>query len=166
MKLAEKEGLPAVFESTDVEKLLGISSTRLNKFIERRLYGIRPSIRSGIGRGRRRLFSREDVFGIALVWWLFEAGFRSPVIQSVLNDLGGRKAATSANAAAENLLTGDAKFLWIQRKGRSTTASAVTREAPAIRALLAEPSISLLIVPVETRFAKLKQAMKNIGKAE
>ena len=66
--------MPLVFESRDVIRLVGISPVYLNKFVERGLYGIAPSERTGAGRGRRRLFTSEDVFGIALVWWLFEAG--------------------------------------------------------------------------------------------
>lgn len=75
---------PYVFETRNVIDFTGIPTTYLNKFIERRSFGIKPSIRKGAGQGRRRLFSDEDVLGIALVWSLFQAGLRSKVIGQVL----------------------------------------------------------------------------------
>ena len=50
-----------VFESGEISRALGMKLLYLNKFIERGLYGIHPSVRVGKGRGRRRLFSRNDV---------------------------------------------------------------------------------------------------------
>src|SRR5215472_15220021 len=73
-----------IFETRDVLVLTGIPSIYLNKFIEYRSFGIAPSIRKGSGRGSRRLFSIEDVRGIALVWALFRLGLRSKVIGQVL----------------------------------------------------------------------------------
>jgi hypothetical protein len=75
---------PYVFETRDMVRFTGIPPNYLNKFIERRSFGIKPSIRKGSGRGTRRLFSDEDAYGIALVWALFQAGLRSKVIGQVL----------------------------------------------------------------------------------
>lgn len=75
------------YDSSEVCELVGIGPLLLNKFVERKTYGIQPSVRSGKGRGGRRLFSPDDVLGIALVWWLFEAGLRSGVIQYVLDQI-------------------------------------------------------------------------------
>jgi len=112
----QSEELPAVFESTDVERLVDISSIRLNKFVEDNLYRLRPSIKAGKGRGSRRLFNREDVFGIALVWWLFEAGLRSNVIRVVLDEISQKKA--GANQAAEMLLGKKIQVVRIQVQPR------------------------------------------------
>jgi hypothetical protein len=106
------------FESSDVENVVGISRNYLNKFIERELYGIVPSERMDVGRGRRRWFSRDDVFGIALVWWLFEAGLRSDVIKRILRDCFGQKDA-NANKAAYSLREDGVAFLVICRIPRS-----------------------------------------------
>lgn len=75
------------FDSSEVCELVGIGPLLLNKFVERRTYGIQPSVRSGKGRGGRRLFSPDDVFGIAFVWWLFESGLRSGVIENILDQI-------------------------------------------------------------------------------
>jgi hypothetical protein len=91
--------MPALtYDSSEVSKLVGIGPLLLNKLVERKMYGIGPSVRSGKGRGGRRLFSPDDVFGIALVWWLFESGLRSNVIQVVLDDICGTKGAAAIQA--------------------------------------------------------------------
>ena len=87
------------FDTNEVCELVGIGPLLLNKFVERKTYGIQPSVRSGKGRGGRRLFSRDDVFGIALVWWLFESGLRSNVIQSILDGIYQAKSARADQAA-------------------------------------------------------------------
>jgi MerR HTH family regulatory protein len=91
------------YDSSEVSKLVGIGSLLLNKFVERGSYGIQPSIRPGKGRGGRRLFSPDDVLGIALVWWLFESGLRSGVIQEVLNGICAPSKG-AANEAAKKLM--------------------------------------------------------------
>jgi DNA-binding transcriptional MerR regulator len=83
--------------------LVGIGPLLLNKFVERKTYGIQPSVRSGKGRGGRRLFSPDDALGIALVWWLFESGLRSGVIQVVLDQIC-RPTKGVASAAAKKLV--------------------------------------------------------------
>lgn len=91
--------MPALtYDSSEVSKLVGIGPLLLNKLVERKMYGIGPSVRSGKGRGGRRLFSPDDVFGIALVWWLFESGLRSNVIQVVLDGICGTKGAAAVQA--------------------------------------------------------------------
>lgn len=161
------EKLPAVFESTEVERLVGISSIRLNKFLERKLYGLRPSIKAGIGRGRRRLFSQEDVFGIALVWWLFQTGLRSPVIQDVLDKLAGRKHA-SANMGAAKLEAGPGRGLLIQRQPRTPakqrlprTVVVLTTPAASAEAILRKDHTSIF-VPTGELILLLKDLMLDL----
>jgi hypothetical protein len=99
MTEAEASASPSVFETRDVLRLTGIPSTYLNKFIERGSFGIGPSVRTGRGRGTRRLFANFDIYGIALVWWLFQAGLRSAVIGRVLRDVLPAPRNLAANAA-------------------------------------------------------------------
>jgi len=87
------------YDSSEVCELVGIGPLLLNKFVERGSYGIQPSIRPGKGRGGRRLFGPDDVLGIALVWWLFESGLRSGVIEDVLDDVCRPAKGTAAEAA-------------------------------------------------------------------
>src|SRR5690348_10950340 len=91
------------YDSNEISEVVGIRPLLLNKFVERGTYGIRPSVRTGKGRGGRRLFSPDDALGIALVWWLFESGLRSGVIQVVLDEIC-RPTKGVASAAAKKLV--------------------------------------------------------------
>ena len=73
-----------LFQASEITRVTGIPTTRLNKFVESPGYGIKPSIRGTAGRGAPRLYSLDDLLGIALAWWLFQAGLRSKVIGRVL----------------------------------------------------------------------------------
>jgi len=107
------------FDSNEVCELVGIGPLLLNKFVERKTYGIQPSVRRGKGRGGRRLFSLDDVFGIALVWWLFESGLRSNVIQSVLDEIYQAKNAR-ADQAAKRLNEKKVQTVLVQTQPRRT----------------------------------------------
>jgi len=169
---ATVKNLPDVFESTDLTRVIGIPPIQLNKFVERGQYGLRASIRTGRGRGRRRLFSAEDVFGVALVWWLSESGLRSPTIARVLADIRKRKGGT-ANEAAKELLDFGAEALLIARKPR-TQAYAVKQErrTPQTVDILREPDVfammqrdtgpSTILLRVGNLFASLKKAMEAL----
>jgi hypothetical protein len=111
------------FDSNEVGELVGIGPLLLNKFVERKTYGIQPSVRSGKGRGGRRLFSPDDVFGVALVWWLFESGLRSNLIQSVLDAICQAKTAR-ADQAAKRL---------IERKIQTVRVQTVPRQSPRLK---------------------------------
>jgi hypothetical protein len=169
---AEEKNPPSVFESTDVTNIVGIHPSYLNKFIEREQYGIEASVRAGRGRGRPRLFSEEDVFGVALVWWLFESGLRSLTIQYVLNQICGGRLDSSANDAARIVLERETRMLAIKREPR--TVKEVDAEYPVQRVFLTDDnrasqlaketiSASFLILPVGNLFSNLK---KNILKMD
>ena len=67
-----------LIDSADIcERLVGISPIYLQNFVQRNSYGLRASIQPGKVREQRRFFSRDDVFGIALVWLLFESGLEA-----------------------------------------------------------------------------------------
>src|SRR2546423_1231726 len=65
---------PEIDAADICERLVGITPIYLQNFVQRGSYGLRASVQQGKRREKRRLFSREDVFGIALVWLLFESG--------------------------------------------------------------------------------------------
>lgn len=87
------------FETSEVSAIVGVKPFYLNKFIEREHYGIRPSIRTGKGRGSRRRFSEDDVYGIALIWLLFTTGLRKKTIEGVLDEIGEGEHLTASQAA-------------------------------------------------------------------
>jgi hypothetical protein len=175
MKMSnETQGSPKFLDSAEVTRVLGIPSILLNKFVERKSYGIHPSIRSGEGRGSRRLFSEADVHGLAMVWWLFEAGLRSESIQQVLNDICGAERKGIANLSAEILLRGAFEILVIRREPR--TASDLRRSYPKQKTLLVDwqaanhlmeeaRTASMLFIPIKARFSELKVAMAKLGAA-
>lgn len=110
--------LPRIFDSARVTAIVGIHPIYLNKLVERKKYGLGPHFQIGEGRGSRRLFTDTDVFGVALVWWLFESGLRSDTIQYVLNQICGRKLNSTANEAAGILIKEKAQRLAVMRKPR------------------------------------------------
>lgn len=166
-----ERNVPSAFESSELVNLIGIQMPNLNKMIEREQYGIVPSERSGRGRGRRRLFTIDDAFGVALVWWLFESGLRSGAIQYVLNQVCGGRRGSSASDAARVLLEAEAEVLVITREPRTAkdsnrdypkqTVSAMQRSR-ASEAIRNNPTASVLILPVSERFSILKSAMQEL----
>jgi DNA-binding transcriptional MerR regulator len=105
------------FDSNEVCELVGIGPLLLNKFVERKTYGIQPSVRRGKGRGGRRLFSPDDVFGIALIWWFFESGLRSNVIQVVVDEICQAKN-SRADQAAKRLIEKKIQVVRVQTQPR------------------------------------------------
>ncbi len=161
--------MPVVFESRDVITLVGISPVYLNKFVERGLYGIAPSERTGLGKGSRRWFNSEDVFGIALVWWLFEAGLRSEVIKRVLRELVGQKKA-NANLAAKTLHENGSDFVVIRRLPR-LGGDKHPRHTPQTIAIVGKSDVldfiqngdaeAIHIIPVGNLFRKLERTIRE-----
>jgi hypothetical protein len=163
-----------IFESGELAGLVGVKPFYLNKFIERGLYGIKPSIRPGRVRERRRLFSRDDLFGVALVWWLFESGLRAQVMQRVLKDIG-KSGKADANSAAKRLLNQRAEFVVICREPRSGKGQRAKpplqrvealRQPQVARLLGAERPESLQVIPIGRLFASLSKAIQDLNKSE
>jgi hypothetical protein len=162
---------PNVFESVELMSLIGIDLTHLNKLIERGQYGIKPSVRTGRGRGRRRLFSKEDALGAALAWWLFETGLRSAVIQYVLNQVCGGHLESTANDAARILIENEAKTLAITRLPRTAKDLKRVRPVQMVHfydeskvAQLMETTTTaaiVLVIPVGKLFSILNKAMEE-----
>jgi MerR HTH family regulatory protein len=66
-----------------VTKALGVSTGRLQKFVRR--YQITPAEHFGSGPGSRRVFSRTDVYRLAVVVRLFQDGFSHGTIEDILD---------------------------------------------------------------------------------
>jgi hypothetical protein len=156
-----------VFESGEISRALGMKLLYLNKFIERGLYGISPSVRVGKGRGRRRLFSRDDVLGIALVWWLFQCGLRARVIEIVLEKLSNRPDA-DANIAARKVEESGADIsLLITREpgigGRISKqiAVALVEDSDKAKILKSFDSTMAIVIPIGNLFFSLQSEIES-----
>jgi hypothetical protein len=159
----------AQIDSADiVERLVGITPLYLQNFVQRSSYGIRASAKPGKVRVQRRLFSRDDVFGIALVWLLFEGGLRGDPIARVLNDIAGTKKA-NANLAAKKLLESESDYLVIVRKPRGPTkrfqekpdqSVRAVEESELAKAIEQELTANLVIIPVGQKFADISKRME------
>ena len=161
----EKEREPIYFGIMDLARSIGIQPTLLNKLIQRGKYGITASVQPGQGPGRDRRFGEEDVYGIALVYWLFESGLRSDSIQYVLNQICGGKLHSSANDAAFNVLRHTNAMLVVSREPRSgyeKYPKQVTRLVDGTEAseiVRRNTSTSILTIPVGSLFTSLKRKM-------
>jgi hypothetical protein len=108
---------PEIDAADICERLVGITPVYLQNFLQRGSYGLRSSVSPGKVRSQRRLFSVEDVYGIALVWELFESGLRGDPIARILNDVAGTKK-VDANKTAARLLQGKIAYVLVFRSGR------------------------------------------------
>jgi hypothetical protein len=156
-------------ESSDLTRLIGIPAIQLNKFIERRQYGVEASIRTGRGRGKRRLFGLEDLYGIALVWWLSESGLRSLVIQRILNDICRVPTGGKANQAVLEFFPSRDQVLLISRKLRTGASAAKhKRRTPQKIELLGEPDVFSTMqknIGATTIIVWVGQLLRNLDKS-
>jgi len=149
------------------ERLVGIAPVYLQNFLQRRSYGLRSSVSPGKVRSQRRLFSTEDVYGIALVWELFESGLRGDPIARILNDVAGTKKA-DANKAAAKLRAGEVAYLLVFRTARHPSKNiskmpiqkieTVTEEGFA-RVLKRWPRQSAQVIAVGEKFADVRKRL-------
>ena len=161
-------------DSADIsERLVGITPVYLNNFLQREderngLYGLQASVRAGKLRKKRRLFSREDVFGIALVWLLFEAGMRTDPIIRVLKDIAGTNR-PNPNLAAKKLLQQNAEYLLIVRHPRLPSKTQpekpgqeirIVRDAQSPQPGAANPAAVEVVVPVGPKFRDIEMRLK------
>ena len=155
------------FGIMDVARLVGIQPTLLNKFIQREKYGIRASVQPGEGQGRQRFFGESDLYGIALVYWLFESGLRSEAIQYVLNQICGGRRGSNANDAASKVPHDTNVMLAITRVPRTGFLKYPEQEvrfvdALEIAALVGENQVGLIVViPVGRLYAWLRKQMEE-----
>lgn len=166
---------PYIFETRDVIRLTGIPSIYLNKFIEHKPFGIKPSIRKGSGRGSRRLFSIEDMLGIALVWSLFRTGLRSKAIGQVLAEA---RAIPTLEGLATDAATSIAQSWgsdhegphvlvirrWLGQKRKKGRELQVLLESPDYQARSSD-FYSEVIIPVHLIFDEVYTRIQKFAKA-
>jgi hypothetical protein len=162
----EKKQEARAFGIMDLARLVGIQPALLNKFIQRGKYGIAASVQPGKGQGRERRFGEKDVYGIALVYWLFESGLRSESIQYVLNQICDGKLRSGANDAASNVLRRTNNMLAISREPRRgyekhpAQKTRLVDTTEASRLVRENSTASVLIIPVGSLFASLREMME------
>jgi hypothetical protein len=168
LELMPQRPQPEIDAADITERLVGITPIHLQNFVARRLHGLRASgkIHPSVV---RRLFTRDDVFGIALVWLLFEGGLRRDAIDKVLNDIARAKK-VNANRAARKLLESQAEYLVIVRHPRTPTKTpaknpihdtkiASRAELRKIRAKQ-NPAFVKLVIPVGHKFRDIEKRME------
>jgi hypothetical protein len=158
----------AVNASDITERLVGITPVYLQNFVQRGSYGIRASVKSGQVRVQRRSFSADDVFGIALVWLLFESGLRSDPISRILNDIAGTKKA-NANLAAKTLLESRTEYLRIVREPRKPAKTPLHEPIQKVETMKhleisdprqSHPNATEVLVPVGSKFTDIQRRME------
>src|SRR2546430_3786897 len=76
------EGFPA----GEVARILDVPMWRLQKFIDSPQYKFSPEGKLGTGQGSRRVFTREDIYRVALAARLVEDGFAAKFVGSILEE--------------------------------------------------------------------------------
>ncbi len=82
------EGVPNIapegFPAGEVAEILGVPVWRLQKFIDSPQYNFSPEGKLGQGQGSRRVFTREDIYRVALAARLVKDGFAAKFVGSIL----------------------------------------------------------------------------------
>ena len=108
------------------------------------------------------------MFGIALVWLLFESGLRSDPIIRILKEIAGTKQ-PKANLAAKKLLDQQAEYLLIVREPRGPTKTplekpqqtvTVTRQSELLPLFEQYPAADFVIVSVGYKFEDIRKRME------
>jgi len=158
------------FSSVDVSAIVGINPIYLNALVHRKLYGIAPSISDRHGEMKIRIFSEEDVFGIALVWMLFEIGLRPQSIREILLELVDTGEADATVAAEYLSQPGRSHLIIVREFGKSkkkrtsklSVVATLTQDLMQVVEETAEehPSATLVLVPVGARFAEIEDKIR------
>jgi len=146
--------------------LVGITPVYLNTFLHRKLYGLKAEVREAKGGDKQRVFSQADVFGIALVWMLFESGLRTDPIRRILKTLAGTRKADAA-LAANALLKSKAEYILVVReprrpKGKTEVDPQISTVAKTElgTAIANNPTANLLMIPVGQKFEDIRKRME------
>lgn len=119
-----------VFSTYDLGKVIpGLDKDWVQRMVQDEHLQIWPSVAPSTGVGTRKEWSRADVFGVALCWWLYNAGLRLDAIAEALLEPG-----TNLRGHAES----------IRREGSFT---------------LKSPDGVVTVVPVKKLFAELESRM-------
>jgi hypothetical protein len=171
--------IDSIIDTADIsERLVGITPVYLQNFLQRGSYGVRSSVSPGKVRSQRRLFSPEDVYGIALVWLLFESGLRSDPIARILKEIAGTKK-PDANKAAHTLTENNTDYILILRAPRRPSKSIADKPVQRVE-MVTEEGLSMylfskgpeegdedfitndqnvLIVPIGDKFADVRKRL-------
>jgi hypothetical protein len=165
------------FSSSDVTDLVGITPIYLNALVHRELYGIAASISDRHGEIKFRVFSEDDVFGIALVWMLFESGLRRGPIKTILKQVGESSILKhevetkepDANIVAQFLFASETDYLVVgcePRKPKSKRAPKVWAEGAMAEHLMGyvrkNPTANIVAIPIGRRFADIKKRIEAL----
>jgi hypothetical protein len=163
---------PEIDAADICERLVGITPIYLQNFLQRSKYGLLSSVSPGKVRSQRRLFSPGDVYGIALVWMLFECGLRTdPAIRVLKEIVGSDKASANANRAAKKLLESKADYLVILRQPRTPTKTPPEKPGQTVRVAVASeiaemvrqsPAAEMLLVPIGHKFDDVRKRMEML----
>lgn len=168
--------IPEIDAADICERLVGITPVYLQNFLQRGSYGLRSSVSPGKVRSKRRLFSPEDVYGIALVWLLLESGLRGDPIARILKDVARTKT-VNANKAAEVLRSDGSDYLLVIRTPRRPSKSIAKKpdqqvhfmqkvhmaSEKALGAFLGEDiDRTILILPVGDKFADIHTRLEML----
>lgn len=149
--------------------MVGITPTYLNALVHRELYGIAASISGQRDEIKVRIFSEDDVFGITLVWMLFESGLRTQSIREVLYELVDTEK-PDATVAAEFLWRTEIDYIAIIREPSKPKKKAKPKlrvestQRQFLNGLIDEcvekyPTANILLVPVPQKFRDVKKKM-------
>jgi hypothetical protein len=85
------KGIPNIaletFPAGEVAEILRVPMWRLQKFIDSPQYKFTPEGRLGKGQGSRRVFTREDIYRVAIAARLAADGFAAKFVGSILEEL-------------------------------------------------------------------------------
>jgi hypothetical protein len=79
-----------IFELADIAAILGVEKSRVKNWTMGKPFSVRPSVRTSSGTGSSNLFSRNDVYVLALVERLNSAHVPSTEIQRMLEEKRGQ----------------------------------------------------------------------------
>jgi len=78
------------FSSGEAAEVLKMPIWRLQKFLDLESYPLWPTAQLGRGKGKRRMFSKEDLYRVAIADFLLKDGFTPKVVAEVLQMIEDR----------------------------------------------------------------------------
>jgi hypothetical protein len=78
------------FSTGEAAEALRMPIWRLQKFLDVKSYPLWPSTQLGRGKGKRRIFSKEDLYRVAIADFLLKDGFTPKVVAEVLEMIEDR----------------------------------------------------------------------------
>ena len=112
-----------VFELSEVAQIVGIPAWKAKNWSHGRPIQISPSFRGGKGRGSLSLYSTADIYLMALAREMYESGFSSGAINSLVKKLEGKSLQDSDKPLMLFYLQAEHAFVefvsqdWLQGKG-------------------------------------------------